>query len=273
MDWKSRVGQMGDWFKRFLGSFDPTQGWSKHHKILTYVISIVLLGLLIFSMATPNTKVIERIIEVPAATQPVSPPTIIKETKEVIPLEIQDKLVQLEKDKAGLERDIDDLEEENADLKAQLVEGSKGQPPVAVITEADVVGTITGRQALDLIKASCPKTSNTGGLRAVEFSTADLIQESVFKNWLAQDKTEQESLGDSWNYISALEYKLRLQPGGKNIPINRARMGSQTLVAVVLYDSVDKAARLYVFSPLDEGNIRKISPSNPDQVIEYVHLD
>ena len=254
-----------DWIKRFFGAFDPTQGWSKHHKILTYVILIVLLVLLVFSWTIfrPERvieKVTERVIELPAATLPAPPPTtIIKEVKEVevIPLDVRNKLKS--------------LEDENTALRLRIAGYEKDQ--VSVIIQTNIIGTITARQALDLIKASCPKTSSAGGLRAVEFSEADLISESIFKAWLAEDKTEDEALGDSWDYIAALEYKLRLQSGGKNIPFNRARRGDQTFAAVLLYDEVAKAARLYIFHPLDEENLKKIDPATPDQVIEYVHLD
>jgi len=259
-----------DWIKRFFGAFDPTQGWSKHHKILTYVILIVLLILLVCSWTVfRSERIVEKVVEVPAATQPAPPPTTV--VKEVVREVIKEIEVVKEVVPADIQNKLNNLEIENAALRQQLA-GYEGDL-VSVITSADIVGKITARQALDLIKLSCPRTSNTGGLRAVEFSEADLVSESVFRTWLAKDKTEDEALGDPWDYIAALEYKLRLQSGGKNIPINRARMGSQTLVAVILYDSVDAQARLYVFHPLDEEGMRKISPANPDQVIEYVHLD
>ncbi|MFH1780958.1 MAG: hypothetical protein ABH841_03070 [Candidatus Nealsonbacteria bacterium] len=62
-----------NWWKRFLGSFDPTQGWSKGHKVLTYVVIIVLLVLLVCSLTVfKSERIVEKVVEVQAK---VSTPT------------------------------------------------------------------------------------------------------------------------------------------------------------------------------------------------------
>lgn len=260
-------------WKKTKSFFVAIGRWIKNHRCcLGWILFIIVLIALIFSLVCCRS---ERIVVVPGPTPSAPPPVTITvvpapvatptpvptptpTVKEVIPPEVQAQLKQ--------------LQEENSILKERLAESEKAQVPV-VITQNDIVGTITAREALDLIKLSCPRTSSAGGLRAVEFSTADLVTEDVFRKWLAQDKTENEALDDNWDYIAALQHNLRSQPGGRDIPINRARMGSQTLVAVVLYDNLERAPRLYIFDPLNESGIQKISPINPNQVIEYVHLD
>lgn len=83
MNWLKRFwDRLINWLKRFFGAFDPTQGWSKNHKVLTYFVIIVLIVLLIlfWNVFGPSGRVVERIIEKPAVTltaTATSPPTTV----------------------------------------------------------------------------------------------------------------------------------------------------------------------------------------------------
>lgn len=236
--------------------WESVRKWCKKHWYCLVAIAL-LLAFSIWSIVAPFPKLVEvRTVEIEAPKEMLAPAPAEPKIEYRIPQDVQDELKI--------------LREENPVLAAKLV----AMEIPEIISSADIVGTITDPQTQDLLEKSCPSTNKRGGLRAVEYKKADLVPLTVFQKWLswAQDKIEKENLGESWHDISALNHSLRQQPGGKNIPFNRVRRGEETLAAVVLYDDVkDKTARLFIFRPLSALN--RISPSNPDYAIHYIHLD